>query len=516
MKTIAITGASGAMGKETLKAVMSSHHNFKVKLLLLNSDRFFGSKIKRQFKDRVSIIYGDIRTYQNCLDLVSGSDYVLHLAALIPPKADKNQNTTISVNYGGTKNIVDAINSLPKKPKLVHISTVAIYGNRNYLHPWGRVGDPLLPSIFDVYATSKMKAERYVLESNLPHFVVLRQTGILYDDLLINNVSDGLMFHTPWNTPIEWVTAVDSGRLMMRILERDLNGDINCFWNKVYNIGGGHGCRQTGYDVFDNGFKIIGGTVEEFFEPLWNAENNFHCFWFSDSDVLNNLFQFQSESSRYFWDEYKKKHPLYSVAKILPPKLLRKMIIEPLLCDKNAPMRWLKDNNTPRITAIYDKNTLQNSHCSWHDYPLLKNNRVPTGYFDYEKIISEPNYNRLNHGYDESKHDSELDLEDMKQVAKYRGGECLSTNMIKGDLYTPLQWRCHKGHVFFATPYTILKAGHWCDSCAPLTIWDYDLTVPHIPFYQQIWYDTHHKEERKVFAIVDNETFITRGSYHES
>lgn len=33
MKTIAITGASGAMGKETLKAIMASPYNYKAKLL---------------------------------------------------------------------------------------------------------------------------------------------------------------------------------------------------------------------------------------------------------------------------------------------------------------------------------------------------------------------------------------------------------------------------------------------------------------------------------------------------
>jgi len=32
-------------------------------------------------------------------------------------------------------------------------------------------------------------------------------SGILYDSVLFNNMNDGLMFHTCWNTPIEWATA---------------------------------------------------------------------------------------------------------------------------------------------------------------------------------------------------------------------------------------------------------------------------------------------------------------------
>ena len=514
MKTIAITGASGAMGKETLKAIMSSPLKFRAKILLLKSDKSFGFKIKHKYKDRIEVVYGDVRSPEDCFRLVKNCDYVLHLAALIPPKSDYDQEKTISINYGGTKNVVDAIKSLPSCPKLIHISTVAIYGHRNHIHPWGRVGDPLMPSIFDVYATSKMKAERYVLESGIKNFAVLRQTGILYDGLLLNNISDGLMFHTPWNVPIEWVTDVDSGNLMVKIIERDIQNTINDFWNKVYNIGGGKGFRETGFDVFEGGFKIIGGKVETFFNPNWNAERNFHCFWFSDSDVLEKTFHFQSGSSREFWNNYEKNHPLYSVAKILPPSLIRKLVIEPLLKNKNAPQYWISKGDRAKILAI-SENVNANKKYTWENYPLLKKGKIPNDCFDYEKVICSSDYKPLSHGYDESKPDCELDLDDMKMVAKFRGGECLSESMIKGDLYTPLKWRCHLGHVFFATPYTILKAGHWCDECAPLTTWNYDLTAPYIPFYKQVWYDSHKENECNVYIIKNNKTYVMEGARYE-
>ena len=516
MITIALTGASGAMGKETLKALMASQHNFKVKLLLLKSDKAFGLKVKSQYKSRIEIIYGDVRSYGDCLELVKDSRYVLHLAALIPPKADYNQDTTIAINYNGTKNIVDAIKSLSSPPKLVHVSTVAIYGNRNYKHPWGRVGDPLLPSIFDVYATSKMKAERYVLESGLEHFAVLRQTGILHDNLLINNVKDGLMFHTPWNTPIEWVTAKDSGILMSRIVERDLENSIPFFWKKVYNVGGGKGYRQTGYDTFDDGFKVIGGNVESFFEPYWNSDRNFHCFWFNDSNVLNDMFHFQNGSSDTFWQDFKKSHRLYSVAKILPPAIVRKMVIEPLLNDENAPSKWIRDDNNARVKVAFSVPDLKQKYSDWKSFPLLKNNLCNDGFYDYEKAKNSPSFHLLNHGYDESKPDSELDIEDMQMVAKFRGGQCLSKTMIKGDLYTPLTWRCHKGHIFRSSPYTILKAGHWCEECAPLTTWNYDLIVPYVPFYQQVWYDSFPTKESNVYTLVNNQANLIKGAVYES
>lgn len=508
MKIIAITGASGAMGKETLKAIMASPNNYKVKVLLLKNDLSYAIKIKRLYGNRLEVIFGDVRSQDDCLSLANGSDYLLHLAALIPPKADYDQDTTIAVNYGGTKNIVDAIRSLRIKPKLIHISTVAIYGHRDYHHPWGRVGDPLLPSVFDVYATSKMYAERYVLESGLEHFAVLRQTGILYDNLLMKNVSDGLMFHTPWNNPIEWVTAKDSGRLMASIIDRDAQNSIPDFWKRVYNVGGGASCRQTGYDTFDDGFKLIGGSVESFFEPRWNAERNFHCFWFEDSHVLNDLFHFQRQSCKDFWNWFKSKHPIYGVAKIIPPRVIRKLIIERLLKDQNAPMNWVESNDLARITAVFGNKQNDTNSKSWQDYPLLLRGKTTEGNFDYESAKANPDYNKLNHGYDESKADCELDLSDMQVAARYRGGECLSDSMVKGDLYTPLKWRCHDGHVFEATPYTILKAGHWCDSCSSLTSWNYDNIAPHVPFYAQVWYDSHSQDENYSYTIKNNLTYM--------
>jgi hypothetical protein len=58
----------------------------------------------------------------------------------------------------------------------------------------------------------------------------------------------------------------------------------------------------------------------------------------------------------------------------------------------------------------------------------------------------------LNHGYDENKAISELNIDDMKQAAVFQGGHCLSEEMIKGDMTTPLEWECQFGHRFTASP----------------------------------------------------------------
>ena len=56
-----------------------------------------------------------------------------------------------------------------------------------------------------------------------------------------------------------------------------------------------------------------------------------------------------------------------------------------------------------------------------------------------------------------------LDLEELKALAKQRGGQCLSKEYINNR--TKLKWRCRLGHEWEATP-TNLKNGAWCPKCA--------------------------------------------------
>jgi thiol-disulfide isomerase/thioredoxin len=54
-------------------------------------------------------------------------------------------------------------------------------------------------------------------------------------------------------------------------------------------------------------------------------------------------------------------------------------------------------------------------------------------------------------------------IEDMQQIAKSRGGRCLSKEYINS--ISPLLWRCEKGHTWETVPSAI-KQGRWCPACA--------------------------------------------------
>lgn len=238
---IAMTGVSGNMGAEALREVLTLAYVQRVRILLTKKKRneTLCRQLKKQYGNRVEAVFGDIADSAACAQLVEGADYVIHMAAVIPPRSDADPKASERCNYLGTMTLVDAVKAMPRQAKFVHTSTMALYGCRDEKHPFARVGDPLVISPFDLYSLHKLWGERYVLEAGLEHFAVLRQTAMLHMKMLRGNMSDGLMFHTNLNSPLEWVSARDSGILIRRIVERDRAGEIDAFWNKVYNIGGG-------------------------------------------------------------------------------------------------------------------------------------------------------------------------------------------------------------------------------------------------------------------------------------
>ena len=519
-KTIMITGASGSMGSEVLAqiadyTVANPDKGFKCLVLLRKkpANEKLAAKLTKKYGDIVEVVFGDLSKRADCDKCVAVSDYIFHCAAIIPPTSDHNPKLAESSNFYGTKNLVDSIkeSGRAEQVKYVHIGTVAEYGNRDWHHPWGRVGDPLLPSCFDFYAVTKLRAERYLLEADLPCWVILRQSGVLHKNLFKNNMKDGLMFHTCWNVPIEWATAHDSGLLLLNLAKYDAAGELEDkipgrkFWRNIYNIGNGASCRVTGYDTMASGFGIMGAKVEQFFKPNWCGIRNFHCFWYADSDLLNDYLNFRTETWEDYWKMMTKRNWYFKLGAPFPKGFLSKCTIQPLFKDTNAPKFWVAHNEdgsfTKRINAFYGSIEKFNEIGEdWSKFPLFRKSEIKDENgnvvdYEYRRNIEHADEFKLDHGYDESKPDSELDIEDMRQAAAFRGGKCLSETMVKGDLYTKLEWECHDGHKFMSSPFTILKAGHWCPECCMPAPWNFDELAKHIPFFAQVWYDTHDKDE---------------------
>ena len=180
----------------------------------------------------------------------------------------------------------------------------------------------------------------------------------------------------------------------------------------------------------------------------------------------------------------------YSLAKIAPAFVI-KPVMRHIAKDKTfGTLGWLKQGNTERIRAYFGSAEERDSIGTWEQMSDIH-------------LTNEAEAERLNHGYDESKPLSELDIEDMHSAAEFRGGKCLSKSMTKGDLRTKLRWECAQGHRFEASPALILLGGHWCEECMP-SPWSYDEEAERNPFFAQVW--------NKMHPLHDNQEPMTYGT----
>ena len=487
-KTVFLTGASGSMGYEAFRELLTRKDEYDCRILLrpsrANRERF----TRYEGQEGIEIIWGDLTEYEDVLKGVTGADFVLHPAALISPAADRDPDTARKINVGSIENIIRAIRAQPgggDGVKLVNVGSVAQTGDRLSTIHRSRIGDPLKPSIYDAYATTKIRAERAVIESGLPYWVSLRQTYIAIPDAL--SLMDPIMFHQPIETKIEMVTARDSGRLLVNACGDDVPEE---FWRRVYNVGGGESCRFVFLDYIEHMMKLLGmGDYRKIMDRNWFCLRNFHCAWFEDSDVLEDYLHFRSESLEDHYAQVLAAAPWYVklaglpvVRDLIPKALVKHLFIKPMATRKDGPLYWIRNDVEGRISAFFGTRE------RWE--------RIPD--WDVDMPDTTIPARLLDHGYDEGKPVEDLDVGDMRAAARFRGGECLSESMSAGDLDTKLAWRCAFDHEFEASPLLVLKTGHWCPDCEPAP-WNYDEMARRNPFFAQVWYPNHDVDERNVY-----------------
>lgn len=463
-KSVLLTGATGTMGGAALRHLSKHLDQLQLSVLVRPSKK--NQKLMKNYANKIEIIWGDLTNYQDVKKALSSVDYILHTAALVSPKADKNPDLAYKINVGSMKNILKAIEELNLKyVKLVNIGSVAQTGSRLFPVHWGRVGDPIKASIDDYYASSKIEAERLVIESNLKYWVSLRQTGILHEGLL--SMMEGIMFHQPLNNVLEWVTDEDSGRLLTNLVLKDLDDD---FFRKVYNIGGGKACRLNNYEFLSKIFNVLKiNNIEKIFETNWFASKNFHGQYYLDSDQLNDILDFRRETFNDFLLRLKTKvkFPLTLLA-YLPQSLVKNLVMKRICEKKSGPLYWINNNETEKINAFFGSKDQWLKIKGWSDFTIRKN---------YDQVF------RLDYGYDINKPIKNISIVDLKSAAKFRGGKLLSKDFK--DFYQPVMWECAFKHKFAASPNLILKAGHWCPKCAP-PAWNYEKLVKKDFFLAQV------------------------------
>ena len=316
-----LTGASGSMVFEAFKELWEKRERYDIFLFLRPSRK--SRKRFRKYEGRgvtfgrsrmdqgcgIRIVWGDALNRDDIVEACRGIDWCLHPMALISPAADRDPEMAELVNARGTQYLVEAIEAEnPEHIRLVYVGTVAKYGDRLPPVHVGRTGDPVIPSIYDHYAVSKVKGELAVMQSGIKHRASIRQTFIMIPKLF--SLMDPIMVHQPINSFMECITARDSGRLMVSCLEM---GDDSEFWGGYYNVSGGADCRITYIEFLDRIYSMLGIRYRKVMERKWFALKNFHMLFYEDSGRLNEFLQHWEggQSLEDFFSEVWKQMPWF-------------------------------------------------------------------------------------------------------------------------------------------------------------------------------------------------------------
>jgi nucleoside-diphosphate-sugar epimerase len=148
---VLVTGGGGFIGHHLARRLLSE--GFEVRVL----DNFATGQRGRLQDLGVSVIEGDVRSYERAHTAVRGVDLVFHLAALPSvPRSVADPLTTNSVNIDGTLNILLASRDEGVQ-RVVFASSSSVYGG-NLALPKREDHQPLPLS---PYGVSKLAAEQY-------------------------------------------------------------------------------------------------------------------------------------------------------------------------------------------------------------------------------------------------------------------------------------------------------------------------------------------------------------------
>lgn len=291
MKKILVTGAAGKIGFQVIKSLLTES-----KYQITAFDLKFKNSIKcfKKYGKRIDFVFGDINDKNLIKELVKDKDVIIHLAAVMPPLASIKPELADLINYDGSKVLVDAIKEHNPKSFLIYASSSCVYGERNK-NPLIDIKDPIVELNKDHYAKTKINTE-VLIKKELKNYSIFRLAPTLSTIKEDKNI-----FNLPLNSKLEMITVKDAAYAFTTAVDykKELKG-------KTFNVSGGEKCRVIYQEFLINILKIYGLTFRLFKSLLLN-EKNYYCGYFQDSDELEKIINYQSDSLKTYYNQIKKE-----------------------------------------------------------------------------------------------------------------------------------------------------------------------------------------------------------------
>jgi len=233
---ISVTGATGMTGSYLLFKLAKKGYKIRA-LKRKGSDLNIPKKIFKNLSEngeslfsKINWIEGDLTDYESVEEIIKGSDFVYHTAAMVSFKP-KDRETMIYTNVQGTANVVNACLNHSVK-KLCHVSSVAALG---FTSEGALLTEEIeLTDFNDIsdYAVSKFQSEQEVWRGIAEglNAVIVNPSIILGagnwetgSPRLIKTIWDGLKYYTKGVNG--FVDVRDVTEIMIRLTESEISSE---------------------------------------------------------------------------------------------------------------------------------------------------------------------------------------------------------------------------------------------------------------------------------------------------
>ena len=275
-QVVVVTGATGFLGSHLVPALMEKGWDVRA---VSRRPFAWGQNVQHHV--------ADVANRDALRHAVEGADAVVHLAALLHPRSERDKSLTFTVNVGGTETIISAMEEASADGTLVFASSVSTYGDTSSGAPPVGITQP--QSAIDVYADSKIAAESAILNSPLSS-VILRIAPIAVPAFL--------------EPPEVWPFTKDQ---RVEMVHRDDVVDAlfaaagsHAEAGTVFNIAGGASWQLTGTRYVEDFYGFLGAPLDD---AIYRSSAGW-VDWYNTTES-QRLLKYQNRSYDFFSQEMK-------------------------------------------------------------------------------------------------------------------------------------------------------------------------------------------------------------------
>lgn len=307
MKKVLITGAAGTIGKCVIKYLLSEGKYDITAIDLKTSNNYRSLK---KYKKRINIVFDDISNSKLLEDIIKETNFVIHLAGVKLPLANINYNLSYEIEYKGTENIVKSIDFFNPDCHLLYASSASVYGKQDKDEVSVQTKPNLTKS--DIYARCKLDSEE-IIKAKLKNYSIYRLPVVL-----CNPVKENYIYSYKNNAKLEVITDTDVAYMFVRALDK-----INEVNKKTFNVGGGENSRTTGKKLNRDLLEVYGINNKYITNKLF-IDNNFHSYYFKDSDKLEDILSYRNDSISSYLMRAKRKVKYRGIQKLIAKLFIKK------------------------------------------------------------------------------------------------------------------------------------------------------------------------------------------------